>query len=106
MENIIIKPIITEKSAKLANSGRFSFVVSKKASKGSIEKEINEKFKVKVIEVNTLAVFGKEKRVYSSRIRKSFSTSPYKKAVVRLEKGQKIDVFDPVLEKQKKKKEK
>lgn len=62
-EDIIIKPIITEKSNEEMQSGKYTFKVSKKATKVDVKRAVEKLFNVKVLKVNTVNVSGKEKRV-------------------------------------------
>ncbi len=92
MRDIIIKPIITEKSMKDVANSRFTFRVEKTADKIAVKQAIEKVFKVTVEEVLTSIVKGKHKRVGLRRIQ---VTEPsWKKATVRLTKGQKIDLFE------------
>ncbi len=86
---IIKRPIITEQSMKLAENSKYTFEVDKKANKIEIKNAIETIFNVKVIAINTLNVLPKAKRVG----RYSGDKSGYKKAVVTLAEGNKIDVF-------------
>lgn len=89
--DIIIRPIITEKTMKLTqDENKYTFEVAKKANKIAIRKAIEEIFNVKVESVSTLNVDGKMKRVG----RYEGKTSSYKKAVVKLAEGQDIDLFN------------
>lgn len=90
--SIIIRPWITEKSMEEATRSQFTFLVLKVASKLQIKDAIEEQFKVDVISVATLIGKGKRARVGKRRV--SISLSPFKKAIVRLVKGQKIELFD------------
>ena len=92
MKNPIIKPIITERSIALANSGKFTFAVDKSAGKRQIKLAVEEAFNVKVITVLTSIIKGKTKRVGTRR--KEEAVSSWKKALVKLESGQKIDLFE------------
>jgi large subunit ribosomal protein L23 len=92
MNDIIIRPVITEKSIALASSGKYTFIVDKKADKITIKRVVEEAFNVKVLDVATLVVKGKTKRVGKRRTEEVVSA--LKKAVVRIEKGQKIDLFE------------
>lgn len=89
---IIIKPIITEKSMRDANSGWYTFAVKVKANKNQIGKAVEDQFKVNVLGVKTLIMKGKSKRV--GRRRQAVKTSPWKKAKVLLGPEQKIDLFE------------
>lgn len=90
--NVIIKPIISEKSMKDVTKDKFTFRVSKEASKNMIEKAVTDGFKVDVVKVFTTIVKGRSIRVGARRTEKS--QSDWKKAIVKLKKGQKIALFD------------
>lgn len=85
--DILLAPVITEKSQALASKNVFVFKVDKKANKTQIKQVIEKKFGVKVESVNTLNVVTKKKRVgkYSGR------TNAYKKAYVKLMEGSKLE---------------
>ncbi len=91
--DIIIKPILTEKSyADIANK-KYTFMVAKDANKAEIKKAIENIFNVKVSKVNTLNVQGKLKS--QDRGRTSGYTASYKKAFVTLTADSKsIEFFD------------
>lgn len=91
-EDVIIKPIITEKSMQDATAGKFTFKVLKAADKKTIKRAVEEKFKVNVLDISTLIIKGKKRRAGVRRV--EVLQSPYKKAVVTLKPGQKIDLFD------------
>ena len=80
-EDIIIKPIITEKSNDGIQSGKYTFKVNKKATKVDIKRACEKLFDVKVLKVNTVSVKGKEKRVGRS----IGKTSDWKKAIVTID---------------------
>ncbi|GAV24647.1 50S ribosomal protein L23 [Carboxydothermus islandicus] len=90
--DIIIRPLITEKSMDLAQENKYTFVVDKNANKIEIKNAIEELFKVKVEKVNTIRVKGKMKRVGRFVGR----TPEYKKAIVKLRAGDKIELFEGV----------
>jgi large subunit ribosomal protein L23 len=79
-QDIILKPVITERSMDDLQVGKYTFKVAKDANKTEIKKAIETLFNVKVAKVNTLNVNGKEKRVG----RYVGKTSDWKKAVVTL----------------------
>lgn len=89
---ILKRPIITEKSMKLAGNHFYTFEVDKNATKKQIAKLVADKFSVKVISVNTINVKGKSKQ--QRKVRKSFQTAPIKKAIVQISKLQKIALFE------------
>jgi len=80
-EDIIIKPIITEKSNTSIQEGKYTFKVAKKATKVEIRNAVEKLFGVKVLKVNTVTVKGKEKRVGVHVGR----TSDWKKAIVTID---------------------
>ena len=80
-EDIILAPIITEKSNDLLQEGKYTFKVNKKATKVEIAKAVEKLFEVKVLNVNTMTVKGKEKRVG----RNVGKTSDWKKAIVTID---------------------
>ena len=86
--DIIIKPIITEKSMVSSEAGKVTFLVPLSASKDEVKAAVEAIFNVKVNKVNTIRQFGKEKR-FKGMIGQR---SDYKKAVVTLADGQNIDV--------------
>lgn len=92
MNSILVRPIITEKSMNEAARGRFTFEVLKSANKHEIAEAVKTSFKVNPVKVQTLNVKGKTKR--SAKTRKTFETSGFKKAVVQLKQGEKIELFD------------
>lgn len=90
-QDIILKPILTEKSYKGIQDKKYTFVVAKNANKTQIKLAVEEIFGVKVESVNTANVRGKWKRQGQSQ----GLTSSYKKAVVQLKKDSKsIEFFD------------
>ncbi|MGB9791418.1 MAG: 50S ribosomal protein L23 [Thermacetogeniaceae bacterium] len=92
--DIVLKPVITEKSVNLAqNENKYTFYVDKKANKIEIKRAIEELFNVKVLAVNTMIVKGKKKRVGRS----VGLTPERKKAIVTLRPGDKIPIFEELL---------
>lgn len=87
--DILIRPLITEKSTQLMEEGKYVFVVAKKANKIEIAKAVAEVFNVKVADVNTVNVSGKVKRMG----RFVGKRSDYKKAIVKLAPGETIEFF-------------
>jgi large subunit ribosomal protein L23 len=92
INDVILSPIISEKSMKDVTIHKFTFKVAKKADKGIIKKAIEEKFKVNVLQVSTNIVKGRTMRTGQRRI--ETTKSPWKKAVASLKAGQKIALFD------------
>lgn len=89
---IIKRPIITEKSMKLASQNLYTFEVDNHASKIQIAKAISGKFNVKVLKVKTINIKGETKT--QRRVRKYYQTTSFKKALVQLNKGEKLAIFE------------
>lgn len=89
---VLKRPIVSEKSMKLAALGLYTFEVDKNATKNLIAKAVSGKFKVKVIGVKTINIKGKLKP--QRRVRRVYKTSPLKKAIVQLGKGVKLAIFE------------
>lgn len=87
---ILIRPVITEKSVSLMEQNKYVFRVALKANKIEIKNAVEEIFKVKVVDVNTVRVKGKTKRMG----RYEGKTSDYKKAIVQLAAGDTIEIFE------------
>ena len=80
-EDIIIKPIVTEKSSSDMQEGKYTFKVNKKATKVDIANAVEKLFEVKVLSVNTMSVKGKKRR----QGRSIGKTSDWKKAIVTID---------------------
>ena len=89
-QDIIIKPIITEKSTALGESNSYVFKVKNDANKVEIAKAVEALFKVTVVSVNTITVPGKLKR----QGRSQGLTPQWKKAIVKLKDGDRIPLFE------------
>ena len=90
---VLEKPLVTEKSTQaLAETNRVSFRVKRNANKHQIKKAVEQIFSVTVLDVNTLIVKGKSRR----HGRSIGTTKAWKKAIVHLGKGDKIDIFEGV----------
>jgi len=92
MQNIIIRPIITEKSMKDVQAGKCTFEVFSGANKDVIKLAVEQSFGVTVLRVGTTMVKGRSVRTGRKRI--VMRKQPWKKAIVLLKPGQKIDLFD------------
>ena len=93
-QDIIIKPIITEKSMGGLQENKYTFKVAKNANKIEIAKAVEELFGVQVASVNTMNVRGRAKRVVLNR----GVTPSWKKAIVTLAEGSKtIEFFDGMM---------
>ena len=80
-EEIIIAPVVTEKSNDELQQGKYTFKVNKNATKVEIAKAVEKLFEVKVLKVNTMTVKGKTKRVRYVEGK----TSDWKKAIVTID---------------------
>lgn len=80
-EDIIIAPVITEKSNDGMQEGKYTFEVNKKATKVDIANAVEKLFEVKVLKVNTISVKGKTKRMG----RYEGKTADWKKAIVTID---------------------
>lgn len=89
---VLIKPLITEKTMKDASLGKYAFKVHVNATKEDIKRAVASQFKVTVLKVKTVIVKGKSRR--AGRRRKEMQLSPWKKATVKLGPEQKIDLFE------------
>ena len=93
-QDIIIAPVITEKSMSGIADKKYTFKVAKDANKIEIAEACEKLFKVKVAKVNTISVRGKEKRMG----RYSGYTAAWKKAIVTLKADSKpIEFFDGLM---------
>ena len=86
---VILRPIVSERSYDLINLNRYTFEVAKQANKIEIGQAVESIFGVTVLKVNTMNVSGKPKRV---RYAKGMTRS-WKKAIVTLREGDTIEAF-------------
>ena len=89
---VLRRPLITEKNATLQAQGKYAFEVTGGASKPQIKQAVEKAFKVKVSAVNVMTVSGKTRRVG----RRQVLTRSWKKAIVTLKPGDKIELFEGV----------
>lgn len=90
--DILKRPVITEKSMALQGENKYTFIVDLKSNKVEIKKAVEELFKVKVEKVRTMRYKGKMRRVRNVLGK----TQDYKKAIVTLKAGDKIEIFEGV----------
>ena len=89
----IVRPLVTEKSIAQTALSQYSFAVAHDASKQRIKAAVEGLFKVKVLRVNTVSVKGKRKHDVRRRTRKpTVQRSDWKKAIVTLRQGDKIEL--------------
>ncbi len=91
--NFVLKqPMITEKGTLFGAQGGYLFRVARQARKEEIKKAVEKFFKVKVVNVKTMNIVGKKRRAL--RTRKQSKQADWKKALVFLKEGDKIDLFE------------
>ncbi len=98
MDDVLRRPVITEKNTILMEQGQYTFVVAPDANKIQIRDAVERLFNVRVKAVNTLNVKGQERSrsIKKGRGKVTGRESTIKKAVVTLFPGQRIDVFEQV----------
>ena len=97
--DIILRPVISEKSIDESGRGKYTFAVHEDANKIQIKAAIEELYRkenVTVVSVNVLTTKAKEKRRGTKRGRISGYTTRWRKAIVTLAPGQKIEFFEGV----------
>ncbi len=90
---ILVRPVITEKFSAESDSPKFVFEVHRGANKHEVSREISRRFKVEVAKVNIVVHKGKFKAQLTKQGRFEGMTQDWKKAIVTLKKGHKIDFF-------------
>ena len=92
-KQVIVRPVVTERSTELANDrGAYTFIVNKDANKIEIKNAVESLFDVKVKDVRTANYRGKWRRMGNAYGQKA----AFKKAVVTLAEGQRIDVYEGI----------
>ncbi len=91
-ENILIEPVLSEKTNQMREEGKYTFKVDLSATKIQVKEAVRKLFNVNPISCTIMVVGGKPKR----QRYKSGYTSTWKKAIVRLPKNEKIGLFDGV----------
>ena len=93
---IVLRPVISEKSMDETQRGKYTFAVHDDANKLMIKDAVEELFKVTVVDANVLTSKAKEKSRNRKRGRIQGFTSPWKKAIVTVASGDKIEFFEGV----------
>jgi large subunit ribosomal protein L23 len=90
LRDVILAPVVSEKSYSLIDQNAYTFVVHPRANKTEIRQAVEKIWGVRVVSVNTLNRKGKEKRFRYTKGRRSDT----KRAVVKLAVGDKIEIFE------------
>ncbi len=95
--SILKRPLLTEKMTKIADkTAQVGFVVEKTATKEEIKSVIEKTYNVEVERVNTILVRGKRKSRFTKSGVVNGKKPNYKKAIIQLKEGQKIDFFENI----------
>jgi large subunit ribosomal protein L23 len=87
--DILIKPVVSEKSYALLDENKYTFIIDPRANKTQVKQAVETIFSVKVISVNTINRQGKRKRTRTGYGRRANT----KRAIVTLAEGDSIDIF-------------
>lgn len=90
--NILLQPVITEKSLSRVNSSQYTFEIDKNLNKYQIKDAVEKEFKVDVLSVRTVLRKGKVKQVGKKRQKKTYPSRKF--AIVKIKKDQKINAFN------------
>jgi large subunit ribosomal protein L23 len=92
---VLLRPVVSEKSTVLAGENKYTFAVSTRANKVEIRRAVEDRYGVRVANVRTITMPAKEKGAGYVAInkRRRGLTSPWKKAIVTLASGQRIEDF-------------
>ena len=97
MENIIIKPLITEKATRAAEKfQQFGFIVKPEANKIEVKTAIEKMYGVNIQAINTIVVYGKTKSRNTKAGVVTGNAPKYKKAIVTLKDGETIDFYSNI----------
>ncbi len=89
---VLRRPLITEKNTNLQSLNKYAFEIADGANKMMIKDAVEKAFKVKVMGINVITVQGKTKKMGRRLVR----NTPWKKAIVTLRPGDKIEYFEGV----------
>jgi large subunit ribosomal protein L23 len=97
LSDVLVKPIVTEKSNKLTDKSRtYAFRIDRKANKLEVKKAVEDFYGVTVVEVNTVVVPGKAKSKFTKAGFISGRKPAYKKAYVKVAEGETIDLYSNI----------
>jgi large subunit ribosomal protein L23 len=96
IDKVIVEPVITEKTNRLMEQTpkKYVFKVDKRANKHEVMKALHELFSVRPVQCNIVNVKGKPRTVRSRSGYRVGNTGDWKKAIVTLAEGEKIDIFE------------
>jgi large subunit ribosomal protein L23 len=89
---VLRRPVVTEKNTELQAQGKYAFEVARGANKPQIKQAVETAFNVRVTAVNVITIHGKLRMLGGRRV----LTPPWKKAIVTLVPGDKIELFEGV----------
>lgn len=92
LHQVVKRPLITEKMTALAGQRKYAFQVDPRANKLQVKEAVEALFKVKVHRVNMITIPGQSRRLRHGWVKES----PWKKAIVTLEEGHKIQLIEGV----------
>jgi large subunit ribosomal protein L23 len=92
---VLLRPVVSEKSTELAGLNKYTFAVSRRANKIEIRRAVEDRYRVRVATVRTITMPAKEKGAGFVGInkRRRGLTTPWKKAIVTLQPGERIEDF-------------
>jgi large subunit ribosomal protein L23 len=90
INDVLVKPHITEKNTMLGADGKYTFKIDRRANKVQVREAVEKLFKVDVVAVNTIHMPSKSRRVGKT----TGMTQPWRKAIVTLAPGQRIELFE------------
>ena len=96
MRNILIRPLVTEKSSSLNEVGKYGFIVDETANKVEIKNAVESMYGVSVESVNTMRYAGKRKVRYTKSKILTGNTPSFKKAVITVAEGEVIDFYEGI----------
>ena len=89
---VLRRPLITEKNTIMQAEGKYAFEIDESANKNQVKQAVEKAFKVKVLSVNVMNIRGRTRRVGRQQV----LTPSWKKAIVTLQEGDKIELFEGV----------
>lgn len=94
--DVLIRPIYTEKATNAGELGRYTFEVHPKANKLQVKQAVEAAYQVVVVDVNIMNMPGKSRRLMTRKLRHNYASPGWRKAIVTLQKGQSITLFEGV----------